>query len=71
ADGDRSRLAQVLTELESLLAEDDTRAGDLWCESAALIEAQLGPLAHRLGNEIDSFDFARALETLRRARPAG
>ncbi|MBE2260050.1 MAG: PAS domain S-box protein [Rhodobacteraceae bacterium] len=67
-DPDPRRAEQILAQLESLLAEDDTRACDLWCESATLINATLGAPASRLGNEIDNFDFARALETLRRAR---
>ncbi len=68
---DRIRTQHILMQLEALLAEDDTRACDLWYESAALIEAHLGAVAKRIGNEIDHFDFPKALKTLRQAKPGG
>ncbi|HRF04434.1 PAS domain-containing protein [Accumulibacter sp.] len=64
---DRMRIQHILMRLEALLAEDDTRACDLWYESAALIEAHLGAVAKRIGNQIDHFDFAKARQTLRQA----
>ncbi|EXI85145.1 MAG: hypothetical protein AW11_03704 [Candidatus Accumulibacter regalis] len=70
-EGERLRAQRILMRLEVLLAEDDTRACDLWCESAALIEAHLGTVAKRLGNQIDNYDFAKALQTLRQANQAG
>jgi CheY-like chemotaxis protein len=66
----RTRARGVLAQLEFLLAEDDTRAGDVWCESAALLEPVLGPLASRLAAEINSFQFDKALCTLRQANDA-
>ncbi|WP_313953774.1 ATP-binding protein [Accumulibacter sp.] len=66
----RKAVRKILAQLESLLAEDDTRACDLWYESAALIETALGPTAKRLGSAIDSFDFGKALQTLRQAGQA-
>ncbi len=66
----RTRARGVLAQLEFLLAEDDTRAGDVWGESAALLEPVLGPLASRLGAEINSFQFDKALCTLRQANDA-
>ncbi|HCZ13806.1 MAG TPA: hypothetical protein DHV85_04225 [Candidatus Accumulibacter sp.] len=65
---DQERVEEMIAQLDSLLAEDDTRACDLWCESASLFETALGPVAGRLGSAIENFDFARALETLRQAR---
>jgi hypothetical protein len=65
-DGHQASL-RLLAELEGLLADDDTRAGDLWCESAPDLEAALGPFASRLGEEIGNFQFDKALLTLRQA----
>ena len=56
---------QVLGQLESLLATDDTLANHVWHESAPLIEAILGPAATRLGREIERFEYDKALQTLR------
>jgi PAS domain S-box-containing protein len=64
---DRIRTQGILMRLEALLAEDDTRACDLWYESAGLIEAHLGAVAKRIGNQIDHFDFAKARQTLHQA----
>ena len=65
---ERDRALGVLTRLESLLAADDTRAGDLWLTGAVLAQSVLGPdAAARLGGEIESFAFDAALATLRAA----
>ncbi|WP_295430771.1 GAF domain-containing protein [uncultured Thiodictyon sp.] len=65
---EHDRALGVLTRLESLLAADDTRAGDLWLTGAVLAQSVLGPdAAARLGGEIEAFAFDAALETLRAA----
>jgi PAS domain S-box-containing protein len=65
---ERDRALGVLTRLESLLAADDTRAGDLWLTGAVLAQSVLGPdAAARLGGEIEAFAFDAALATLRAA----
>ncbi|MBK8510319.1 MAG: response regulator [Candidatus Competibacteraceae bacterium] len=64
---DRTRVRETLLGLERLLAEDDTRANEIWFESGALLEAALGPAAARLQGEIDRFDFDKALLTVRAA----
>jgi PAS domain S-box-containing protein len=65
-----SPLLEVLEQLEALLADDDTRATDLWYESADRLRTALGPLASRLEEQITNFRFHQALHTLRRARQA-
>jgi len=69
--GDQQRVRQLIEELDHLLAEDDTRAIDLWCDSAADLAPALGPLASRLGEEIGNFTFDKALSTLRQALADG
>ena len=62
---DRARAREVLARLETLLAEDDTQAYGAWLESADLIEAALGSAAGQLRDEIDRFEYDKALLTLR------
>ena len=62
---DRARAREVLARLETLLAEDDTQAYGVWLESADLIEAALGSAASQLRDEIDRFEYDKALRTLR------
>ncbi|HRE55515.1 MAG TPA: ATP-binding protein [Candidatus Competibacter sp.] len=64
---DRTLVRETLLGLERLLAEDDTRANEIWFESGALLEAALGPAAACLRGEIDRFDFDKALLTVRAA----
>ncbi len=67
---DPCRVPQILAQLETLLAEDDTRAEDLWVDSLAVIETALGPVASRLGDAINRFEFDKALHILRQTRAA-
>ncbi|WP_236848721.1 CHASE domain-containing protein [Candidatus Thiodictyon syntrophicum] len=62
---DWGRALAVLSQLESHLAEDDTRAAALWFEQRPLIAAALGPQAAQLAREIERFDYDEALATLR------
>ena len=64
---DSARAEAVLEQLEALLAEDDTRASQVWSESAPLINAALGSAAASLGQEIERFEYDKALQTLRSA----
>jgi signal transduction histidine kinase/DNA-binding response OmpR family regulator len=64
---DRVRAREVLARLEALLAEDDAQVYGVWLESAGLIEAALGPAAGQLRDEIDRFEYDKALLTLRGA----
>ena len=62
---DPERLEAVLTQLENLLARDDTSAGDLFAAHRPLILAALGEPARRLERQIAEFDYPAALATVR------
>ncbi|MDD5388280.1 MAG: PAS domain S-box protein [Gallionellaceae bacterium] len=61
---DPARLAQVVMELDALLAEDNTRAGHLLRESAPLLRAALGERYEVLARQVENFDYDTALATL-------
>ena len=61
---ERAKSTEVLRRLEVLLTTDDTRANQIWAESAQLLSTTLGPAASKLGAEIDRFEFDKALVTL-------
>ncbi|WP_296805121.1 CHASE domain-containing protein [Thiocapsa sp.] len=62
-------IAQVLlAQLEFLLSEGDPRALEVWGELGDLVAPILGDDARRVREDIASGAYARALETLRRAR---
>lgn len=63
--GNQEHIKRILTELENLLAEDNTRAGILARESADLLQVKLGSHYADFTHQIDVFDYERALETLR------
>jgi CheY-like chemotaxis protein/nitrogen-specific signal transduction histidine kinase len=60
------RVRQVLTELELLLVENNTRVSRLARDSDDLLRTALGSNYAELTRQIDSFDYDAALETLRR-----
>ncbi|MDP2962476.1 MAG: PAS domain S-box protein [Sulfurimicrobium sp.] len=64
---DDERTREMLAQLEALLAEDNTRASQVWNESAPLFQAALGPAFMLLGREIEHYEFDKALKTLRDA----
>jgi PAS domain S-box-containing protein len=64
---DQSRVNEVLTRLEALLATSDTEANEVFDSSKALLITVLGATAHTLDRQIRNFDYAQALETLRTA----
>ncbi|MEI6558116.1 MAG: PAS domain S-box protein [Rhodospirillaceae bacterium] len=65
---DPGQLSRLLAELESLLAEDDTRVARLVRDSAALLRHRLGDRYAAFYRQIELFDYDGALETLRAAR---
>ena len=58
-------IKRILTELENLLAEDNTRAKHLALEYADVLRVKLGSHYAGFTRQIDVFDYERALETLR------
>lgn len=62
---DWPRVVEVLDELEALLATDNTVANDVFEQWGALLIAALGDSARELGRQIQDFDYADALQTLR------
>jgi PAS domain S-box-containing protein len=64
---DPQKLAQVLRELETLLAEDNGRASFLFRESAPILRNVLGSHFDEMAQQIREFNFEAALRTLQRA----
>lgn len=64
---------EMLAQLEALLAEDDTRASQVWRKAAPTIIMTLGATAVELGKAIERFEYDEALRILRTAlsSPAG
>jgi CheY-like chemotaxis protein len=65
---DWTKLGGVLDRLEPLLAADNTAANDLFEAHSALLRSAFGEAAESLGRQIQEFDYADALHTLRDAR---
>ncbi|MDP2028833.1 MAG: PAS domain S-box protein [Thiobacillus sp.] len=61
---DPQRLKEILPELVALLAEDNTRAGQLAREYACLLRARLGGRHAVFTHQIETFDYEAALATL-------
>ncbi|MCM2307429.1 MAG: hypothetical protein NDI91_08165, partial [Sulfuritalea sp.] len=55
----------VLAQLESLLARDDTAAGELFASHRALLLASFGAEAMQLERQLAAFDFPLGLQTVR------
>jgi hypothetical protein len=68
AVGNRAGLTDILDELEALLADDNTAVSDAFASSRGLLEGVLGDLAGKLDRQIQNFDYADALKTLRDIR---
>ncbi len=62
---DRVAAQPLLEELLGLLAKDDTRATQLWRQSARLIHGLLGPGVRSVQPHIEGFEYDMALEKLR------
>jgi hypothetical protein len=67
APSDPQKLAQVLRELETLLAEDNGRASFLFRESAPILRNVMGRHFDEMAQQIREFNFEAALRTLQRA----
>jgi len=64
----RERALAVVSELEELLAQDDSRALSLAVQSSDLLDGVLGSAAAEIQAQIERFEFPRALETIRMAK---
>jgi len=62
---DPVRAEAILGQLESLLARDDTAAGNLFEANRPLLSASFGAGAMQLAREVEGFDYPAALTTLR------
>ncbi len=65
---DPARTAETLARLEALLTGNDTAANDMFGESGAILAAALGDAAGIVERQIENYDYAEALKTLRAAR---
>ncbi|MDD5367422.1 MAG: hypothetical protein PHR30_18975, partial [Gallionellaceae bacterium] len=64
---DPERLRPLLDQLESLLATDDTTAGQVLADNRDLLRQAFGAAAVLIG-QIDTFNYKAALATLRALR---
>lgn len=62
------QVTDVLARLEPLLATDNTAVNDLFEEASSLLISALGAKARQLGRQIQDFEYADALQTLRSIR---
>jgi len=62
---DEQKIYQIIEELESLLKTDDAEVCNLFNNNKGLFKQAFGAPADILENQIDSFDFSGALNTLR------
>ncbi len=62
------QVREAVAELEALLAEDDSRAGQLLSDTAPLLRQALGKDFARLATPLENFDYPAALEALRALR---
>jgi two-component system sensor histidine kinase/response regulator len=67
---DLAQTHAVLTELETLLVDDDMRSNGVFERNRSLILTALGPHAEEIGRHLAGFHYDRALATLRQARAA-
>ena len=65
---DPALVAQVLDEVERLLALNDTRAEPLVSDSAALLRSALGENYNKFRQQVDYFDYEAALTLLQATR---
>ena len=65
---DTAAAQQLLTQLDALLADDDSDAIELFKESTPALKALLGPAYAGMKRALDSYDFVEALAALRATR---
>jgi len=65
---DNTQVTSILNQLEDLLADNNTTAGDLFEKSRSMLTSSLGDAANQIDKQIQDFDFTEALLTLRTAR---
>ena len=65
---DPAQAAETLARLETLLAGNDTAANDMFGESGEILAAALGDAAGTIERQIENYDYAEALKTLRAVR---
>jgi HPt (histidine-containing phosphotransfer) domain-containing protein len=68
---DRSQAPSVMEQLEYYLSCNDASANNYFDQFKTLLTACLGSAAEIIGRQIDDFDYADALTTLRAAREKG
>jgi len=68
---DRSQAPSVMEQLEYYLSGNDASANNYFDQFKTLLTACLGSAAEIIGRQIDDFDYADALTTLRAAREKG
>jgi PAS domain S-box-containing protein len=68
---DRSQAPGVMEQLEYYLSGNDASANDYFDQFRTLLTSCLGSAAEKIGRQIDDFDYADALTTLRAARENG
>jgi len=67
---DNTQVTTILNQLEDLLADNNTTAGELFEKSRSILTSSLGDAAGQIDRQIQDFDFTEALLTLRTARNA-
>lgn len=65
---DPMQVHDILNRLEPMLITDDTSANDLFEQSESMLLDALGEGAKRLGQQIQNYDYAQALQTLQSIR---
>ena len=62
---DWHQIGPILVRLDTLLAEDDVRANQVFREAAPLLRTALGAVAAKFEQQLDGFEYQLALEILR------
>jgi two-component system sensor histidine kinase/response regulator len=67
-DVDWDALSDTVAQLETLLADDDAEASDLFLQHAVAMRAAFGPATVPIENALREYDFETALEALLAAK---
>jgi len=68
AEVDWNDIAEIVTQLERLLSDNDAEVADLYMEHAGVLRAALGSDADRFEKGLKEYDFETALVVLRQAK---